>query len=404
MAKLAGRAILILLLVMAIVSGAWEWASAIQSQRGNDLLENKDWYGAMMAYQSAVRFHSRNPETHRWLARAYLRMIEGRNTETQIQLLHEAEQELDKSIAIEPGYPYYWFDLARISELLEQLRAAHEKSPLFYYRQAALIDPNNPVFLQAMGAYLLGIGKKQEGRAVIPKLLSLDTNYAIKLAEVWLQHKYDALELVQAFSGDIRGLVMLAPVLVSYQQFKAATVAGEKVIQAEPDNPDAILTYGLVNYYSGDCARLEKIMSPAFKIPAYQERALSYFAMCLYGAQKYGQAENEYLKLVAIRPDNADYRWHLASIYLAGNRRDKAKEQLVWLANQSESADSTILVRSYYELAKIYDLERDREQALKYYQLYLQLKPDDQAAQDRVKALGKSKSGDIIYSPWEMKK
>jgi len=258
MIKMAARALLFLLLILAIVSGGWEWAAAIQLQRGKNFLDHKDWYNAMTAFQSSVRIFPRNPEAHRWLAKSYYYMVEGRNSETQVQLLKEAEKELDKSLAIEPRYPYYWFDQAKVSELLEQLRAAPEKSALHCYRQAALIDPNNPVFLEAMGAYLLENGKKEAAKGLFPKLLTIDLNYAINLAEAWLRLKYDPLELVSSFSGSQKGLAKLAPLLISYQQFKAAALAGKKVYEADPKNPQAILTYGMVTYYTGDCARLKR--------------------------------------------------------------------------------------------------------------------------------------------------
>jgi len=404
MIKMAARALLFLLLILAIVSGGWEWAAAIQFQRGKSFLDNKEWFNAMTAFQSSVRIFPRNPEAHRWLAKSYLYMVEGRNPETQVQLLKDAEKELDKALAIEPRYPYYWFDLARVSELLEQLRADHEKSALYCYRQAALIDPNNPVFLEAMGAYLLENGEKEAAKGLFAKLLTIDINYAITLAGVWLQHKYDPQELVSSFSGSQKGLARLVPVLISYQQFKAATMAGQKVYEADPKNPQAIVTYGMVTYYTGDCVRLKEIMSPTFKLPDYRVVARNYYAMCLYVSQQYDLAEEEYLRLVELQPANADFRWHLAQIYLSTSRQAKAKEQLILLANQPEIADHDIRTQNYLELAKVFDNEHDRGQALKYYQLYLGLKPDDQAVKDRVKILGKAKSENVIYSPWEMKK
>jgi len=246
--------------------------------------------------------------------------------------------------------------------------------------------------------------KKEAAKGLFAKLLTIDINYAINLAEAWLSHKYDPQELVSSFSSSQKGLARLAPLLISYQKFKAATMAGQKVYDADPKNPQAILTYGMVTYYTGDCVRLKEIMSPDFKLPAYQVAARTYYAMCLYASQQYDLAGEEYLRLVGLQPENADFRWHLAVIYLSTSRPAKAKEQLILLASQPEIADHDIRTASYLELAKIFDNEHDRDQALKYYQLYLGINPDDQAVKDRVKILGKSKSENVIYSPWEMKK
>jgi Tfp pilus assembly protein PilF len=404
MIKIAARGVLILILLLAVVSGGWEWAAAIQFQRGKDFMDAGDWYRAMAAFKSSARIFPRNPDAHRWLAKAYRNMTEGRNPDTQVQLLRNAEQELEKALAIEPRYPYYWFDLARISEFLEQLRAKPGKPALYCYRQAALIDPNNPVFLEYMAAYLLKNGKKEEAKDLLAKLLGIDVGSAIELGQVWLQNKYNPQELVECFDNNEKGLIKLSALLLSFQKVKAAMLAGEKAYQRDPRNPDAILNYGMVNSYSGDCERLKEIMGPIFKTPYYQGSARYYYATCLYNSAQYGPAEEEYLSLIGIRPEDTDSRFHLALIYLATNRQAKAREQLVWLASQAEVADPNIRARSYLELAKIFDKEHNSEQALNYYQLYLRFQPEDPAVKARVKGLSKIKSGDVIYSPWEMKK
>lgn len=404
MIKIAARLVLFLLLLLAVASGGWEWAAAVQFQRGMNYFENKDWYGAMTAFQSSERIFGRNPETHRWLSKTYLRMVEGRNAQIQVQLLKDAENELNQSLAIEPRYPYYWFNQAQVSELMEKLRVRPQSSALYCYRQAALIDPNNPLFLESLAAYLLENNKKDEAGGLLAKILSIDVKYATDLAEVWLKNGYDPQELVQSFSGNQQGLIKLTSLLLSNKQLKAAAIAGQKVYEADPKNPEAILAYGRVISFTGDCAKLKKVIEPAFQMADHQFSARNFYCLCLYNSRQYDLAEEEYLQLISIRPDFPDSRLRLAKIYIVLGQTAKAKEQLVWLDSQQEILNKENRTQTYLELARIFDKERNREQALRYYQLYRSLQPDDQAAAERVKSLGRSKSGDEIYSPWEMKK
>jgi hypothetical protein len=85
------------------------------------------------------------------------------------------------------------------------------------------------------------------------------------------------------------------------------------------------------------------------------------------------------------------------------DKPELAKDQLVWLASQPETSDHNARASIYLNLAGIYEHEKDLDQELKYYRLYLSLRPDDKAVAEKVKKLEKSGPEDIIYSPWEMK-
>jgi tetratricopeptide (TPR) repeat protein len=403
MIKMASRLALAALAILALIGAGFEWAAAIQYQRGKDFFDDKHWLEAKAAFSSSAAIFDRNPDTHRWLAKTYVHLIEGRNSETQIKLLRNAEDELEKALAIESQYPYYWYELALVSQLIEQLGEAPRHPVLDCFHQAVIIDRNNPIFLQHEGQYLVSKGNKEEAKAVLQKLISIDIPSSIVLAQEWINHGYDPSELTEYFSVNQNALIDLSGLLQSPKFLKASREVSQKAYELNPANPRGRMAYAWSFLATGECAKSREILAPLFDNPELQFNAYNTYAFCLYYNQKYEQAAEQYLQLIRLKPDVIDSRSQLANCYLNLNKPELAKEQLVWLASQTEITDQNARASIYLSLAGIFEQEKDLEQEAKYYHLYLAQRPDDKAIAEKLKKLEKSGSGDIIYSPWEMK-
>jgi tetratricopeptide (TPR) repeat protein len=403
MSRIVARLFLFLLILLAGLGCVVEWVSAIRFQRGRDYFDAEDMLRARWAFESSLQIPVRNPEPHRWLAKTCVRLIDGRNRETQLQLLRNAEQELEQALAIESRYPYYWYELARVGQLIERLGEKPGRSVLDCYHQAVVIDHNNPIFLQYLGEYLLGLGRKEEARSVLKKLVDIDLNYSLNLVRAWMEKGHDPGELTGLFAGKEQHLVRFTDLLVNSSYYKSAEEVSRKAFELYPHNPEARLIYGRSFIAAHECGKAGEILKPLFSMPTYQVSAYGVYALCLYYAREYEVAAEQYLQLIRLQPAVAENRALLANCYIQMNKPELAKEQLVWLVNQPEPADENFRSRTYIQLAGILEKENDREQALKYYRLYLQLNPQDKAVAEKVSFLEKSKPGNIIYSPWEMK-
>jgi len=402
MAKLAGRAVLCLLLLLAVAGAGLEWLSALRLQRGRDAYDAGDYYKALDQLKGSAGICRDNPEVHRWLAKTYARLIEGRNAETQLKLLRSAEQEMEKALKIESGYPYYWYDLALVSQLTERLGEKPSRPVMDCYRKALLLDHNNPVFLQYFGDYLLAQGRKQEAKSLLKKLIGIDLRSSLFLARSWVENGYDPQELIPDFSGNQEALIKFGEMLPP-KYHEAARAVSKRAFEQQPNNPEARLAYARSLIGEGRCQELEKIVRPLFSRPGYELKAYGNHALCLSYAKKYDAAAEQYLQMIRINPDDINSRDYLAKCYLIMGRTELAKEQLIWLA--SKFTHDSGRADTYLKLANIYEKERDPEQAVKYYKLYLELKPGDKAAGEKLSRLQTSagKGKDIIYSPWEIK-
>jgi len=403
MSRILAWVIFVLLILLAVAGGGLEWASAIQFQRGMDFFDGEDMLRARSAFERSLKIPGRNPEPHRWLAKTSVRLIEGRNRETQLKLLRSAEHELKQALAIEERYPYYWYELARVGQLIERLGEKPGNSVLDCYHQAVVIDPNNPIFLQYLGEYLVSKGRNQEAKSVLQKLVSIDLTYSLSLVQAWLKKGNDPGELTEYFAGNEQSLVKFAELLSSPPYLKSSGMVSRKAFELYPENPEARLAYGRSLIASHECGKTGEILKPLFSRPVYQVSAYAVYALCLYYDREYEAAAEQYLQLIRLQPELADNRSILAACYLALNKLDLAKEQLVWVASQPDITDVNTRSRTFLQLAGVLEKENDREQALKYYRLYLGLNPDDKAVAEKVGNLEKSKPGNIIYSPWEMK-
>jgi len=401
--RLIARALLCLLVLAAVAGGGWHWASVIEFERGKKFYDSKDWYQALSSFQNSVRIFPWDPEPHRYLAKTYIHLLEGRNAQTQVQLLKKAEWELEQAISIEARYPYYWYELARVSEWGERLGAEAARPAIFSYHQALTLDPNNPVFLLYTGRYLLNRGEKGQAKSLLIKLISVDQYSALELSSVWLMQGYSPEELIDYFSVDEEALIKLANVFNGHNR-NWAEMVGKKAYDHAPDNPRAILLYSSILSRRGECEKTREILQPLFSQPEYRASAHINYASCLYATRQYALAENEYLQLIRLLPRSLDARQNLAMICLNSNRTNEAKEHLIWLISQPEFNDRGRKAQCYLNLAGIYEKENNLEEALKYYHLYLDINSKDRRVAEKVRKLENFQPRDIIYSPWGMNK
>jgi O-antigen ligase/tetratricopeptide (TPR) repeat protein len=396
--RAVGTVFLFVLFPVALFAGGMQWASSLEFLRGRRLFKEEQWLYASEAFKNSSRICAQNPEPHWWLARSYLHLMEGRSAELKKELLAKAEQEELKAISLEPDYPFYWSQLGRISRLIEERGGTPQKSPLFCYHQASLLDPNNAFFQELFARSLLQAGKKDEAKQVFLKLSRSNPGSIPGLCKTWLDLGLAPEELANLFANNADALVSLAKSLKAFPQYSGQLISvSQKAFELEPQNQKAREIFGQAVISSKNCETIK----PYLTDPRSETAADEIYAVCLVSTGRLEQAEKQYLNLLEASPDNPEYHLALARLYLWQKQKTRAKEQFLWLASRQESNPEQVNLEAFLGLARIYTEEHQEALALKYYRLYLAQKPDDQAALEQVENLRIRGQVEMVHSPWE---
>jgi TolA-binding protein len=82
---------------------------------------------------------------------------------------------------------------------------------------------------------------------------------------------------------------------------------------------------------------------------------------------------------------------------------EQAKSQFLWVAERHDQIENSIAAESLLQLGRIFEKEGKTEDALKYYRLYLEDRPGDQAAVSAMERLRDQGQVEMMHSPWEIK-
>lgn len=327
-----------------------QWASVVQFRRGLNYFESQEWAIASDFFQSSTRILPMNPEPHRWLARSYLLMQEDRNQEMRNDLLEKAQNEALATVNLEPGYPFYWSMLGRISELMENKGLKPEKPALPCYHKALALDDANPAFLRLAAEYILNSGKKDEAKDMIVKLANSDFNSIASIGKQWIDLGYDTGELASLLHNNGRALVILARTLAANPKFQEqALSAASRAFELAPDDKNTFAIYHQLISASKDCDQIK----PLIDNQLYSSKAREIFANCLANNNRLEEAADEYIRLVQNRPEEPEYRLALARLYLRQNQTELAKDQFLWIASRKDQVEEAIAAESLLQLARI---------------------------------------------------
>jgi|GEM_PF-1348794 len=385
--------------IAVLVIFSIQWLSAYQFRAGSKLVAEKNWLLAVRAFQKSFQIIDHSPEPHRYLAKTYLYLTQDKTPELKIELLKKAEQEALRAIEIEPGYPYYWSLLGRISEWLELIGQARLKSSFFCYHQAYLLDPNNPVFITILARAFINQGNQDSAKIAISNLAKSFPDLIPSLVPLWLNKNYSIDVLIELCSDNVQALALLANSLNNRPQFQSQRFyLLQKAFELDPKNSMVVESFLSLVLESRDCQKLETILSQT----QFEERAREIYGDCLLQTKQIEEAIAQYLLLVKINPESGLYRFKLARAFLRENDLKNAKEQLLWIERNPGGIPKYIQLESLILLGNIFEKERDPKQALRYYQRYLEQKPEDQRILNKVKELKKSTPSELIKSPWEI--
>jgi len=387
------------ILPLALVIGGIQWASAIQNRRGMVAFYAQEWLEASEYFKSSLRFREGRPEPHHYLAKSYLHLMEGRNTEIQNKLLLQAEKEALRAVAIEQKFPYYWSLPGRISELIERAGGKPLKSPLYYFHQAVFLDPQNPLFLELLSKYLVKSGKQEEAKSIIAKFADLYPSSAVPIIQLWLGNNYRPDDLFKVLEKDYNGLVAFAEAVRAEPNYSEyALAAAEKAFELKPGSAGSL--YSQVLIANKQCDRARGFMAK----PGFEEAARLAYADCLAGANRLTEAEEQYLILLKAHPDLPQYHLALANVLLRENEPARAKEEFLEIVSKNATNPAEINAAGYLALARISEKEKQIDQAIKYYRLYLEQKPEDQRVVEHIRELEEKGQVEFVHSPWDFNK
>jgi len=395
-----GQVMVILILPLALALGSIQWVSALQFRQGMKFFKKQQWLYAMDAFKKSSKIIKFNPEPFYWMAQTNLRLMASRNDDTRISMLGQSEQDLIKAVSIEKRYPYYWSLLGSVSELLKVYGRKPIKAPDYCFREALALDPNQPLFLELLTKYLIRNNQPDEAKLLIPKLAKIQPASALVISQVWLTNGNSAEDLVSLYGDNITALTLLAGKLNADEKYRAlALAAAQKAFALDPQNQAASNLLSQMAAVFKDC----EIIKQSANKQNLEESISQIYAICLMNSGQLDRAIEEYLNLITIKPEVAQYHLELSRIYLRKNDPDHAQEQLLWIADRPDKATDAILIETYLSLARISEKQKQFDSALKYYRLYLEERPEDLAIRGQIEKIENRGKVEMIHSPWDIK-
>ena len=250
-----------------------------ESVEGYNLLgiiesEQKDFSGALEAFQKALTLAPENTKTHNNLGNFYL---------TQ-KKFPEAEKE---------------------------------------FRTALRIEPGNQETIYNMGQLLLAKGSPAEAISFLTRVRPQTVEARMNLVRAYLQAKRtaEALRLATNLSAentsDVKLHFSLGVLLAAEKQFTPAQAELERADALQPGTPEILYNLGQTYYLNGDTAKAELVLGRALKLTPGSVETLFLLARIYTAKSRPLDALDLLVRANKITPDNPDILFLMAQISIS---------------------------------------------------------------------------------------
>lgn len=261
-------------------------------------LNHSDYTGSIAAGETALELAPNDASAHANLSWAFAALGDRDRAE-----YHAARVE-----QLAAGSP----DALALRAELEQ-RAGRTDAALELYRAAAQRAPDNPILQVRYAAALRGAGQSLRARDWL---------------QVALARKPAALQLRAA----------LADVLFELADYSGAAAHSEAVLVRAPNTAAALYIAGAAAYrlqnYSAAADRLGQFL----KSDETAADARLLYANALLHLERWAEAEAQYRRLLAVRPENPLARFNLAVAILGSGRTEEARAEFSGLCAEGDAA------------------------------------------------------------------
>ncbi|XP_058186995.1 protein CTR9 homolog isoform X1 [Rhododendron vialii] len=301
-------------------------------------------------------------------------------------------------IAILNALGAYYSYLGKI-ETKQREKEEHFIMATQYYNKASRIDMHEPSTWVGKGQLLLAKGDVEQAFNAFKIVLDGDRdNVSALLGQACVQFnrgRYtDSLELykraLQVYP-QCPGAVRLGIGLCRYKlgQFEKAKQAFHRVLQANPENVEALVALGILDLHTneaGDIRRGMENMQRAFEIYPYCAMSLNYLANHFFFTGQHFLVEQLTETALAITnhgPTKSHSYYNLARSY--HSKGDYEKAGLYYMASVKESNKPQEFVLPYYGLGQVQLKLGDFKSSLGNFEKVLEVYPDNC---ETLKALG----------------
>ena len=365
---------------------AWLMLGAIDAETGN--LD-----GALSHTRRALQEDPDYEEAHLALARMQQHRGE----------LEEALQSCGRALSIDSDYEEAWLMQSGIQGALGRYVESEQSSRQVIRLWPECVDAhvNLGNALKARGMWDEAIESYRQALKMSPGLVDVLANVGEAFlakadAESALENYKKALELDAGHKGATLGT---GSALVLLERPEEAAPYAGKALDYFPESAEANYMQGRVLQDQGDADRAQACYEKALTLNPQHVRSHFYLGTVFHGKNDLDKALGCYKEAVKLKPDYAQVYFRIGIIYQLQRQLDEAifnyKESARYYKEIAEDTDvpKSVLVSTYCQLGFLYgSLLDDRDEAISYYRMALELDPEHEKAKHYLAALGEGEA------------
>ncbi len=331
------------------------------------MLDRKHYPEARVIYEEYVKFDQENSKAYLNLGESYYYIskffrvlpVEG-DTLSQSELLSKSLENLEKSVALDPGVPNAHLLMGKAHQDLGRFPEALTA----YETYEGLLAGQNYEWTERDADYWVSKGQVQ---------VEIGDTTLIPAAIASLS------KAIELDSTKINAYSYLGSALYKQKKYSEAIPFFKKKIEADPENPNAYMNLALcylqLKQYEDAAEPLKKVV----ELNPENAKAHDFLARVYYQLKQYEKAADEYLAELKLDPSNCELEGNAGSCLLFAKKPALAIPHLRKAASCFPRNVDYLMM-----LAQALQTNNDIDEARKYYVKVLEIDPKNEEAQRQI--------------------
>lgn len=341
-------------------------------------LNQNDTQSAISALDNAIKKH---PQTKDF----YLAKIKIYEVKKDINKMFQVYADMDKEGMLDDQ------DLVKIGAYY--VLQNKQKEALEYYKRAYEQNSANAQACEYLSLWEQSQKNYLQAEKYLRQSESFKTNSALRLRQVHLlklagEQEKALLAMEQAyqdFNDSIEIGFYYALLLEDNKDYKQARKVLEKLLQKQPDDEEILLNYAYTLQKTNKYKKMQQILEQIIAKNPKNDEALNFLGYYLVDQTNQIEKGGDFIKrALALNPKNGATIDSLAWYFYKTGDYKKALNLLESLSAKDKKDPEIIL-----HLAKVYENLGEKEKALKYYQILLNVDEYKASAQKAIKKISK---------------
>jgi tetratricopeptide (TPR) repeat protein len=289
---------------------------------GKQYMEKADYSSAVLQFRNAGRVMPEDAEAHYQAAVAELRLGRGNQA---YQLSKKAEQ-------LDPNHRENQMLLAQLMVLISQQDPQFASQAEERLEKLRTANPQDADVLYLLAATKARIGEKEDVEDLLMEALQSSPQHlqsSLALAQKKLRERdfagaENVLRQAVADAPDsVAPKLALGQLYLLLNRPEEGRQQFEEALKIDGQNPQVLIGLALVSENAGDTAEAERLMQQVSALE--DKRFRPYYGRLLMQHEKWGPAIEEFHRIAAEEPRNAELRGLLLMAYLRGDRAAEAE-------------------------------------------------------------------------------